>query len=86
MADNLSESADDVKYTCNSDVKHNKNLYPVFMKEFQNYDIWSAAMDLRRTDMKQKNMNVNRLTFVFEHVNKYTIEKKWNEFFEWYNL
>ena len=31
MADNLSESADHVKY--NIDVKYNKNLYPVFMKE-----------------------------------------------------
>ena len=31
MVDNLSESADDVKY--NIDVKYNKNLYPVFMKK-----------------------------------------------------
>ena len=28
-------------------------------------------MDLRRTDIKQQNKNVNRLTFVFKHVNKY---------------
>ena len=27
-------------------------------------------MDLRRTDKKQQNKNVNRLTFVFENVNK----------------
>ena len=29
-------------------------------------------MDLKRTDIKQQNKNVNRLTFVFEHVIKYT--------------
>ena len=33
-------------------------------------------MDLRRTDIKQQNKNVNRLTFVFEHVNKYTMETR----------
>ena len=51
MADNLRESADDIK--CNNDVKHNTNLYPVFMKELQNVCYWSIAMDLRRTDIKQ---------------------------------
>ena len=36
---------------------------------------------------KTANKNVNRLTFVFEHVNKYTMEtgSKTNVF-EWYNL
>ena len=37
MVDNLSESADDIKY--NIDVKYTKNLYPVFMKELQKYEI-----------------------------------------------
>ena len=72
MADNLSESADDVEY--NIVAKYSKNLYPVFMKELQNVRNWNAAMDLRRTDIKQLNKNANRLTFIFEHVNKYTIQ------------
>ena len=46
------------------------------MKELQNVLNLSAAMDLRSTDMKQQNKNVNRLTFVFEHVNKYTMETR----------
>ena len=85
MAANLCESADNVKYII--DVKF-KNLYPLFMKELQNVWNWSAAMDLRRTDIKkQQNKNVNRLTFVFEHVNKYTMERRSNtNVFEWYNL
>ena len=40
------------------------------MKELQNVWNLSAAMDLRRTDIKQQNKNINRPTFVFEHVNK----------------
>ena len=58
------------------------------MKELQNVWIWSAAMDLRRTDIKQQNKNVNRLTFVLEHVNKYTMETRsiLMNVFEWYNL
>ena len=44
-------------------------------------------MDLRRTDIKQQNKNVNRLTFVLEQVNKYTIEtRSKTNVFEWYNL
>ena len=44
-------------------------------------------MDLRKTDIKQHNMNVNQLTFVFKHVNKYTMEtKSKTNVFEWYNL
>ena len=44
-------------------------------------------MDLRRTDIKQQNKNVNRLTFVLEHVNKYTMETRSKmNVFEWYNL
>ena len=70
MADNLCKSADDVNYK--KDVKC-KNLYPVIMKELQNVRNWSATIDLRRTDIKQQNKNVNWLTFVFEHVNKYTM-------------
>ena len=31
-------------------------------------------MDLRCTNINQQNKNINRLTFVFEHVNKYTME------------
>ena len=57
------------------------------MKELKN--VWSlgAAMDLRRTDIKTANKNVNRLTFVFEHVNKYTMEtRSKTNVFEWYNL
>ena len=46
------------------------------MKELQNVWNWSAATDLRRTDIKQQNKNVNRLTFVIEHVNKYTMETR----------
>ena len=83
MVDNLSESADDVKY--NIDAKYNKNLYPVFMKESQNVWNWRATMDLRRTDIKQQNKNAYQLTFVFEHVNEYTMETR-SKMFEWYNL
>ena len=49
-------------------------------------------MDLRRTDINQQNKKVNRLTFVFEHVNKYTMETRSKTpevkriVFEWYNL
>ena len=44
-------------------------------------------MDLRRTDIKQQNKNANRLTLVFEHVNKYTMEtRSKTNMFEWYNL
>ena len=44
-------------------------------------------MDLRRTDIKQQNKNANRLTFVFEHVNEYTMEtRSKTNMFEWYNL
>ena len=46
-------------------------------------------MDLRMTDIKQENINknVNRLTFVLGHVNKYTMETKSKTYvFEWYNL
>ena len=44
-------------------------------------------MDLRRTDIKQQNKNANRLTFVFEHINKYTMEtRSKTNMFEWYNL
>ena len=42
------------------------NLNPVFIEEFQNVWNLSAAVDLRRTDIKQQNKNVYRLTFVFE--------------------
>ena len=69
MADKLCKSAYDVRYK--NDVKYN-NVYPVFMTELQNVRNWSAAMDLRKTDIKQQNKNVNRLTFVFQHVNKCT--------------
>ena len=37
----------------------NNNFYPVFMKELQNAWNWSTEMDLRRTDIKQQNKNVN---------------------------
>ena len=43
-------------------------------------------MDLRCTDINQQNKNINRLTFVFEHVNKYTMETSKMSVFEWYNL
>ena len=43
-------------------------------------------MDLRKTDIKQQNKNVNQLTFVFEHVNKYTDEISKTNVFEWCNL
>ena len=44
-------------------------------------------MKLRRTDIKQQDKNVTRLTFVFEHVNKYTMEtRRKTNVFEWYNL
>ena len=62
----LCDTADDVKYSNN--VKH-KNLYPAFMKELQIEWNWSAAMDLRRTDIKQRNKNVN-WHFCFDNVNK----------------
>ena len=76
--------ADDIKYK--NDVKY-KNLYPVFMKELQNVWNWSAAVDWRRTYIKQQNKNVNRLSFVFEYVNKYTMEtRSKTNVFEWYNL
>ena len=40
------------------------------MKELQNAALnWNAAMDLRRTDIKQQDKNFNWLTIVFEHVN-----------------
>ena len=52
MADNLCESADDVKKYNN--VKY-KILYPKFIKELQNVWNWNATMDLRRTDIKQQN-------------------------------
>ena len=72
MPDYLYESADDVKFK--NDVKYKKkNLYPVFMKELQNDWNWSAAMDLKRTDIKQQNKNDNLLTFVFEHHHVYKI-------------
>ena len=52
------------------------------MEELQNVWNWSAAMDL-----KQQNRNALRLTFVFEHVNKYTMEtRSKTNVFEWYNL
>ena len=84
MVDYSCKSADHVKYK--NDVKY-KNLYPVFMKELQNAWNWSAAMNLRRTDIKQQNKNVNGLTFVFEHVNN----TRWKQevltnVFKWYNL
>ena len=34
-------------------------MNPAFMKELQNVWNLSAAMDLRRTDIKQRNKNVN---------------------------
>ena len=41
-------------------------------------------MDLRRTDIKQPTKSVNQLTFVFEHVNKYTMEtRSKTNMFEW---
>ena len=42
---------------------------------------------LKKGRYKTANKNVKRLTFVFEHVNKYTMEtgSKTNVF-EWYNL
>ena len=44
-------------------------------------------MDLRRTDIKQQNKNVNGLSFVFEHINKYKMEtRSKTNVFEWYNL
>ena len=44
-------------------------------------------MDLRKTDINQQTKNDNRLTFVFEHVNKYTMEtRSKTNMFEWYNL
>ena len=44
-------------------------------------------MELRRTDIIQQNKNVNRLTFVFEHANKYTNEtRSKTNVFEWCNL
>ena len=82
MADNLCESADDIKYK--NDVKYlYKKTCILFSEKYCN---WSAAMDLRRTDIKQQNKNV-KLTFVFEHVNKYTMEtKSKTNVLEWYNL
>ena len=66
---------------------YHKNLNPVFMKELQNVWNWNAAMDLRRTYIKQQNKNVNRLTFVSEHVNKYTMKiRSKTNVFQWYNL
>ena len=57
------------------------------MKELQNGWNLSVAMDLRRAAIKQQNKNVNRLTFVFEHVNKYMMETRSQmNVFEWYNL
>ena len=54
---------------CEKKQQQQKHLYPVFKKELQ--DVWSrsAAMDLRRTGIKQLNKNVHCiiLTFVFEH-------------------
>ena len=56
------------------------------MKELQNVWNWSVAMDPRRTDIKQQNKNVNWVTLVFEHVNKYTMEtRSKTNVFEWYN-
>ena len=49
MADYSCESADDVKYSKRYIYIY---LYPVFMKELQNAWNWTAAMDLRRTDIK----------------------------------
>ena len=82
----LCESADDVKYK--NDVKYKtKNVSCIHEKKLQNVWNWSTAMDLIRTDIKQQNKNVNRLTFVFEHVNKYTIKtRRTTNVFEWYNL
>ena len=55
-ADFPCKSANDVKYK--NDAKYKKNLYHVFMKELQNAWSWSAAVDLRRTVIKQQNNNV----------------------------
>ena len=56
------------------------------MKELQNVWNLSAAMDLRRTDIKQQ-IRMLTDTFVFEHVNKYTMEtRSKTNVFEWYNL
>ena len=42
---------------------------------------------LKKDRYKTANKNVNQLTFVFEHVNKYTMEtRSKTNVFEWYNL
>ena len=46
------------------------------------HGIGSAAIDLRRTDIKQQNKNVNWFTFVFKHVNN----TRWKQEVKWYNL
>ena len=49
------------------------------MKELQNVWNLSSAMELRSTDIKQQNKNVNRLTFVFERQQIHDGNKKQNE-------
>ena len=62
MAYNLYESADNVNHK--NDVNYNY-LYPVSMKNSKTYEIGVPCWT-RRTDIKQQNKNVSRLTFVFE--------------------
>ena len=73
------QAKDDVKY---------KNLYPGFMTELQNAKWnWSTAMDLMRTDIKQKNKIFLLTFFCFRIFQQYKMEtRSKTNVFERYNL
>ena len=59
--------------------RERNNLYPVFMKELQNAWKWSAAMDLKRTDIKQQNKMLTDLLFFPNMSTMKDVNKKENE-------
>ena len=74
MADNLSESADGVKYKRCINIKKLKSCVHERIAE----NVWnlSAAMDFNKDRYKTANKNVNRLTFVFERQQIHDCNKK----------
>ena len=86
MADNLCELAEDVKYKNEIKEKQTNKLVSYVHESIAK----RITLDLRRTDIKQQNknfINLDLLSFVFEHVNKYTTEtRSKTNVFEWYTL